>query len=58
MFALIVIGAGIGVSMIRVALYKKGKKKTKKIQYYNYIKYEVKYKKINNAVNERTKGLF
>lgn len=53
----VIAGVGISVSLFRLLKFKKVKK-TKKLRYYNYAKFEVKYRKINEAINEQSKAMF
>ncbi len=57
MYTLVVIGVGLSIGIIRSIAYKKNNK-AKKLKYYNYRKYAIKYKRINNSINEQSKGVF
>lgn len=57
MYTLIVIGVGLSIGIIRSIAYKKNNK-AKKLKYYNYRKYAIRYKRINNSINEQSKGVF
>lgn len=57
MEALIIIGTGLVISAIRIGISKKsGKSKNKKLVYYNYSRFAVKYKKIDDSLNQQSKS--
>ncbi|WP_164509097.1 hypothetical protein [Clostridium rectalis] len=57
MYTVVIIGTGFIVGIIRCYIYKKNKN-SNKIQYYNYSKYAVKYKRLNNNINQQSKNIF
>lgn len=59
METLIIIGAGLTISVIRIVVFKKGRKsKDKKLVYYNYSKYIIKHKKMGQSLSEQSKITF
>jgi len=55
----IVIGTTLSIGIIRVIIANRQKgKKSKKIRYYNYRQYEIKYKKLNDSINQQSKNNF
>lgn len=57
MFTLFILGTGLAVGIYRCSLYKKDNKATK-VKYYNYSKYSIKHKKLNQSMSEQSKNLF
>jgi hypothetical protein len=55
-YNLAIVGIGLSVGIIRCLLLK-NKKRSKKLKYYNYSKYAIKYKKINSNINQQTKSI-
>lgn len=47
-----------GTFMIGYTIYKTKNKSSKKIEYLDLSKYEVKYKRMDSSLNERAKGMF
>jgi len=54
---IVILGTGLGISIIRIAIQKHGKK-SKKFHYYNYRKYAIRHKKANETVNIQLKNKF
>lgn len=57
METLIFLCVGVGIGIIKCTISKRNGKTTK-LRYYNYRKYAIKYKKINNSLNEESKITF
>lgn len=58
MYSLIVIGIGLGAGLVRYFVFNKRKNNRKKLTYYNYRKYEIKYKRINDVISQQSKNGF
>jgi len=55
LIALIPVGAGLIIGIVRIKYNKSGK--SKKIKYYNYSKFEVRYKQIDEALSKQSKSI-
>lgn len=55
---MIVLGVGTTIGIVRIFISKRGGNSGKKLRYYNYSKYTVKHKKLNQSLNEQSKTTF
>jgi hypothetical protein len=55
LIAFIPVVAGLAIGIVRIKCNKSGK--SKKIKYYNYSKFEIKYKKIDEALSKQSKSI-
>lgn len=56
LIALIPVVAGLAIGVVRIKCGKSSGK-SKKIKYYNYSKFEIKYKKIDEALSKQSKSI-
>jgi len=56
-FTILVLGIGAVVSTVRIIISKQGKK-SKKLVYFNYRKYAIRHKQMNEEINLQSKNRF
>ena len=56
-FTILVLGIGTVVSTARIIISKRGKK-SKKLVYFNYSKYTIRHKQMNESINLQSKNTF